>query len=121
MSAIGVALESEAAFPVDRPQLLKASDLAVYPPFLSRVSAAVQRNAVEIGLDLFDLTAATLPDRKRMDLCRAVLMDPESYGARFAWALASLEFMDSAADDATISFQVGVMWDLFAGVPLPTG
>lgn len=100
------------------PSLSSAATLAVDATFLARVTAAVQRIAVEQSNLIKAQDAVTQTDKTRWLLCRAVMADPPTYGARFAWSIASLAFMDAAADDATVATQVSNLWDVFAGIPL---
>jgi len=80
------------------PTLTAAATLAVDPVFLARVTAAVQRIAVEQSNLIKAMPDITQADKIRWLLCRLVMTDPPTYGSRFAWAIASLAFPHGVDD-----------------------
>lgn len=100
-------------------KLIESAALAISPDFLNSVTAAAQRVAAEKAESIPNQEDGPGPkDKNRWLLCQAVFSDPAAYGARFAWAVASLEFIDKDADDATLVTQVNNLWDVFANVPI---
>lgn len=88
------------------------TDLAVYPPFIRRVTAAMLKAAVAVGAEEFDGTGYKLARRALVKQC---LEDPALWGARFAYAVVSNVAITYTSTDNDIEFTVNSIWDAMAG------
>lgn len=88
------------------------NDLAVYPPFIRRVTAAMITAGIAIGAEEFDGTTYKLARRA---LVTKVLEDSPLWGSRFAYAVSSNPAITAASSDNDIQFTVNSMWDAMAG------
>jgi hypothetical protein len=98
--------------------LASSASLAVDSAWSSRVAAAVDRQAVTLGKAILGAQNVSGADKARLALAVRVLVDPQVYGNRFAWALACDAAVDSTATDTTIADKVAAVWDLIAGIPV---
>lgn len=92
--------------------LTDMNDLAVYPPFIRRVSAAAVSAAIAVGAESFDGSQYKLARRA---LVTKVLEDSPLWGSRFAYAVASNPAITIASSDNDIQFTVNSMWDAMSG------
>jgi hypothetical protein len=88
------------------------TDLATWPPFIRKVTAAATTAAVNIGAEEFDGTNYKL---QRRALVKQVLEDPNLWGSRFAYAVAQNPAITFASSDNDIQFTVNSVWDAMAG------
>lgn len=88
------------------------TDLATWPPFVRRVTAAMLKAAVAIGNEPFNGTAYKLARRA---LVIETLKDPVAWGIRFAYAVVSNPAITYASTDGDIEFTVASVWDPMAG------
>lgn len=88
------------------------TDLATWPTFIRRVTAAATTAAVAIGAEEFDGTNYRL---QRRALVKQVLEDPTLWGTRFAYAVAQNPAVTFASDDNDVQFTVNSVWDAMAG------
>lgn len=103
---------------VTAPDYTKSAALAVDAPFISRVTVSMAHYAVETGVGFLAAPTDNATAKARYLLAREVLLDPETFGERFAWAVAADAAVDGTVDDATILSKVAAVWNLFAGVPV---
>lgn len=92
------------------------SDLAVWPPFVRRVQAAMIRAAVEVGAEAAEPTPRS---QLRRALSVNVFTDLDGYTRRFAIAVAQNPVMTFGSSDGDIQFTVNSVWDAVAGAPPP--
>ena len=92
--------------------LVDVSDLATYPTFIRRVTAAALKAAVAVGAEEFDGTTYGL---QRRALVTKVLEDPPLWGTRFAYAAAQNVALTFESTDNDIEFTVNSVWDAMAG------
>lgn len=88
------------------------TDLAVYPPFVRRVTAAMLKAAVAVGAEEFDGTGYRL---SRRALVKQALEDSPLWGSRFAYAVVSNPAINYASTDSDIEFTVNSVWDAMSG------
>lgn len=88
------------------------TDLAVWPPFVRRVTAAMLKAAVAVGAEAFDGTTYKLARRA---LVTKVLEDSPLWGARFSYAVVSNVAITYSSTDSDIEFTVNSVWDAVAG------
>jgi hypothetical protein len=88
------------------------TDLAVYPPFIRRVTAAMLKAAVAVGAEGFDGTTYKLARRA---LVRQTLEDPVLWGSRFSYAVVSNVAITFESTDNDIEFTVNSLWDAMSG------
>lgn len=100
--------------------LAQAAELATDPTFVSRVTAAMVRHGVTLGSSILAGVSANGDgnDKARLRLAQAVLADHNTYGAQFAWAVASDSDVDLTVEDSHITKNVAEVWDLIAGVSI---
>lgn len=98
--------------------LADMNDLAVYPPFIRRVTAAMVSAAIAVGAEPFGGSQYSLARRA---LVTKVLEDPSLWGNRFAHAVASNVAVTAASNDGDIQFTVNSMWDAMAGAYADAG
>lgn len=87
-------------------------DLAVYPPFIRRVTAAMVSAAIAVGAEEFDGSQYKLARRA---LVTKALEDAPLWGTRFAYAVASNPAVTVSSTDNDIQFTVNSVWDAMAG------
>lgn len=92
--------------------LIDVADLASWPPFVRRVTAASVVAAVDVGAEAFDGSNYRL---QRRALVKHVLEDPMLWGGRFAFAVARNPAINVASTDGDIQFTVNSVWDAMAG------
>jgi hypothetical protein len=88
------------------------NDLATWPPFLRRVTAAAIHAAVDVGAEAFDGTQYRIARRA---LALNVFGDTDIWGARFAWGVAANPVITAESSDGDIQFTVNSLWDALAG------
>lgn len=88
------------------------ADLATWPPFVRKVTAAMLKAAVAIGNEAFDGTNYRL---MRRALVTKVLEDSTLWGARFAYAVVTNAAINYASTDQDIEFTIATVWDAMAG------
>jgi hypothetical protein len=93
-----------------------AAALAVDEGFLARVTAGALRYASEFSVVIYALEDKNVWDKLRLALCKAVMLDPDSYGARFAWCVACVETITVSSTDEEISAEIAIAWDVVSGV-----
>lgn len=96
--------------------LQDATDLAVYPPFIRRVTGAMLKAALDVGAEEFDGTQYRIT---RRGLATSVLADSALYGSRFAYAVAGNVAVNIDSTDSDIEFTVNSVWDAVAGAYAP--
>jgi len=92
--------------------LIDITDLATYPTFIRRVTAAAIDAAVAVGAEPFDGTAYRIA---RRSLATDIFNDTDTWGKRFAWGVAANPVITTASSDADIQFTVNSLWDALAG------
>ncbi|WP_086847053.1 LamG domain-containing protein [Amycolatopsis kentuckyensis] len=90
--------------------------LAVDADFISRVTAAVAHYALSVAAEFLATDQSNQAAKVRFQLARSVLLEPEAYGAKFAWAIAADAGVDGTVDDASISQKIADAWPVFAGL-----
>ncbi|WP_370943998.1 hypothetical protein AB5J62_33495 [Amycolatopsis sp. cg5] len=98
--------------------LAESAELASYPPFARRVQAAVSVAAKDVGSEADDPNNPTRTQLRRA-LATNVFANPDDYGARFAWAVATNPVITLASTDNDVQFTVNSVWDTIAGAPAP--
>lgn len=98
--------------------LADQNDLAIYPPFVRKVTAAMVSAAVNVGAEAYDGTQYKLTRRA---LVTKVLEDSPLWGSRFAYAVASNPVIAVDSSDNDIQFTVNSMWDAMAGAHADAG
>lgn len=98
--------------------LTDMTDLATWPPFVRRVTAAMLKAAVNVGAEEFDGTQYKLARRA---LVTKVLEDSALWGTRFAYAAVSNVAITFASTDSDIEFTVNSVWDAMAGAYVDAG
>lgn len=98
--------------------LTDQSDLAVYPPFVRKVTAAMVIAAIDVGAEPYDGTTYKLARRA---LVTNVLQDGPLWGSRFAYAVAANPVINVASTDSDIQFTVNSVWDAMAGAYADAG
>lgn len=93
-----------------------SATLAVDADFISRVTAATAHYALSVAAEFLATDQSNPADKVRFQLARSVLLDPEAYGAKFAWAIAADAGVDGTVDDASISQKIASAWPVFAGL-----
>lgn len=88
------------------------TDLATWPPFVRRVTAAMLKAAVAVGNEAFDGSTYKL---MRRALVTKVLEDSALWGGRFAYAVVSNPAITFASTDSDIEFTISTVWDAMAG------
>lgn len=88
------------------------TDLAIYPPFVRRVTGAMLKAAVNVGSEEFDGSNYKLARRA---LVKQVLEDSPLWGSRFAYAVVSNVAVTNDSTDNDIEFTVNSVWDAVAG------
>lgn len=88
------------------------TDLATWPTFIRRVTAAAVTAAVNVGAEEFDGTNYRL---QRRALVKQVLEDPTLWGSRFAYAASQNVAITFESSDSDIQFTVNSVWDAMAG------
>lgn len=88
------------------------TDLATYPPFIRRVTAAMLKAAVAVGAETFDGSVYKLARRA---LVTKALEDAPVWGSRFAYGVVSNVAITVASTDSDIEFTVNSIWDAMAG------
>lgn len=92
--------------------------LATDAVFLGKVTAALMRVAMEDGVKLYLQQDSTPADKALIRFYREVLEQPEIYGAKFAWALASDDRATTTPTDDTILAGVRKVAQMHAKVPI---
>lgn len=88
------------------------TDLATYPPFVRKVTAAMIKAAVNVGAEVFDGTQYKI---QRRALSKQALEDSPLWGSRFAYATVSNVQINIDSTDSDIEFTVNSVWDAVAG------
>jgi hypothetical protein len=88
------------------------TDLATWPPFIRKVTAAAITAAENVGAEEFDGSNYKL---QRRALVKQVLEDPALWGSRFAYAAAANPAINFGSTDNDIQFTVNSVWDAMAG------
>lgn len=85
------------------------------PAFVQRVTAAVIATAIAISSEATNVANHT----NRVVLARAALLNPQQYGALFAFGVASNLAMTpgTVVTDTQVSNSVSALWGGYAGVP----
>ncbi|QWF78694.1 hypothetical protein [Amycolatopsis sp. CA-230715] len=96
--------------------LADSAELALFPPFARRVQAAVSIAAKDVGAEVDDPTNPSRTQLRRA-LATNVFANPNDYGLRFAWAVATNPVITLASTDGDIQFTVNSVWDTIAGAP----
>lgn len=92
--------------------LIDIADLADYPPFIRRVTAASVMAAVDVGSETYDGTQYRI---MRRALATQVLKNAENWGSVFAWGVAANPAITADSPDSDIEFTVNSLWDALAG------
>jgi len=99
--------------------LEEASELATNPIFVAKVTAAVQRFAVQRSREIMNNPNISTVDKLGLQMCKEILTDAlaTDHGQKFAWAIASHADITSATlNDAQILSRVSELWPMYAGV-----
>lgn len=88
------------------------TDLATWPPFVRRVTAAMLKAAVSIGNEAYDGTSYRL---MRRALVTKTFEDSALWGARFAYAVVTNTAINYESTDSDIEFTITTVWDAMAG------
>jgi hypothetical protein len=89
-----------------------AMDLATYPAFVRRVTAATVRAAVSVGAEEYDGSQYKI---LRRALATNVLHDPVEWGVRFTYGVTANVAISINSVDGDIEFTVNSLWDAMAG------
>ncbi|TDQ01236.1 hypothetical protein [Labedaea rhizosphaerae] len=92
--------------------LTDVADLAAYPPFIRRVTAATVKAAVAVGNEVYDGTQYRI---MRRALATQVLKHAENWGEVFAWGVSANPAVNPDATDNDVEFTVNSLWDAMAG------
>ena len=92
--------------------LTEIADLALYPPFIRRVTSATVKAGVDVGAEVYDGTQYRI---MRRALATQVLKRAETWGAVFAWGVAANAAVTAASSDSDIEWTVNSLWDGIAG------
>jgi hypothetical protein len=92
------------------------TDLATWPPFVRKVTAAMLKAAAAVGNEEYDGTSYRI---QRRALATKAFEDAPLYGSRFAYAVASNPAITHDSTDNDIEFTVNSMWDALAGAYIP--
>lgn len=93
-----------------------SAELAVDASFVNRVTAATAHYALTTAATFLASDRSNQTEKAWFQLARSVLLDPEAYGAKFAWAIAADAGVDGTVDDASISQKIASAWPVFAGL-----
>ena len=93
--------------------------LAIDPVFQSRVRGAAIKSAQAIMADIPANTPEAIDThRRRAQLAREVLLDPDRLAKSMAPGVASNAAITAAASDNDIEFTINSIWSAYAGVVL---
>lgn len=92
--------------------LTDIADLATYPGFIRKVTAAVVKSAIAIGNETYDGTQYRI---MRRALATKVLEESDTWGTRFSWGVAANAAITRDSSDGDIEWTVASIWDGIAG------
>ena len=98
----------------------KQASLVTDAVFKLRVRGAAVKSALAVLADAPDNTPEAIEaHRKRCQLAREVLLDPDRLANSMALGVASNVAIDDKSVDSDIEFTVNSIWNAYAGVILP--
>ncbi|WP_027930702.1 LamG domain-containing protein [Amycolatopsis thermoflava] len=98
--------------------LTAAAALAVTTSFINRCTAAAQRYAATLATQLIGSGSQNGNDKLKLILAQQVALNPNAYGERFAWLIASDGSITGDPLDEVIALKVSTLWDFVAGVTI---
>lgn len=98
--------------------LTDQTDLAMYPPFIRKVTGAMLKAAIAVGAEEFDGTQYKLARRA---LVTKVLEDAPLWGSRFSYGVVANVAITVTSTDSDIEFTVNSIWDAMSGAYADAG